>query len=99
MSLAGKWTMTMDTPLGEQRFVWELRSEGQGWSGQMHSRAGTSPLERIDVDGSSISASCTLGTPIGNLALTFRGVASDQEIHGTCQRTYGTMPFSGVRGG
>ena len=31
MSVAGKWNISMDTPIGTQKFTWDLQEAGGGW--------------------------------------------------------------------
>jgi hypothetical protein len=35
MSVAGKWQISMDTPIGTQKFTWDLQQAGAAWKGTM----------------------------------------------------------------
>lgn len=97
MSVAGKWQVTMKTPIGTQQFTWGLQPGQGGWQGTMHSRAGTSELTNIVVEDSRVSFDSRVNSPMGAIDLAFEGSANDDTISGSCRTLFGNSDFSGVR--
>jgi hypothetical protein len=98
MTAAGKWNITMDTPLGTQKFTWDLQPAGTGWKGTMVSQGGPSELTDIRVDGNSVGCSTQVNSPMGAIQLAFSGSVSGDAISGTCKTLFGDQKFSGQRG-
>lgn len=96
-SAAGKWSISMNTPLGAQNFVWDLRSGADGWTGAMDSQSGRSELKDLQVDGDQIQCQSRVQTPLGSLDLTFDATVDGERIGGTCRTSYGAFRFSGRR--
>jgi hypothetical protein len=99
MSVAGKWQVTMPTPIGTMNFRWEI-SEGNGaWSGQMTGDPpiGDSELTDIQASGDAIAFGTVVQSPMGALPLTFEGAASSDTMTGTCKTRFGNNPFTAVR--
>lgn len=99
MSVAGKWNVTMQTPLGTVRFTWDLTSENGAWRGRMlgHGPVGDSDLRSIQVDGDALTCETTTRSPMGPLELSFSGTVEADALSGVCRTTYGDYAFSGVR--
>jgi hypothetical protein len=98
MSAAGKWNVTMDTPIGRQKFVWDLQQSGDAWRGTMDGQAGRSELNNIRVDGDSVGFETRVNSPMGAINLAFDGSISDDQISGTCKTVFGDTQFTGARG-
>jgi hypothetical protein len=98
MSVAGKWNVTMDTPIGRQRFMWELQQSGDIWRGTMDGQAGKSDLNNIRVEGDSVGFDTRVVSPMGAINLTFEGAVSGDQITGACKTIFGNTRFTGVRG-
>jgi hypothetical protein len=97
MSIAGKWRVSMDTPIGKQQFTWELQQVGADWEGMMHSSMGTAELGAIRVSGQQVWFEATVHSPMGSVHLAFAGSAASDRIDGTCKSRFGNHPFSGER--
>jgi len=97
MSVAGKWQVAMDTPLGRQDFTWDLVQTGQGYRGSMHSRAGATPLADICVEGAAFSFGTRVQGALGSLDLAFEGSTASDTVSGTCRTRFGDFRFSGER--
>ncbi|MGH8175191.1 MAG: hypothetical protein ACREV5_02875 [Steroidobacter sp.] len=98
MSVAGKWNVTMDTPIGTQKFEWDLQQAGDGWTGIMNGQAGKSDLSGIKVEGDAVGFETRVSSPMGAINLTFNGSVSGDQISGTCKTIYGNTQFTGQRG-
>lgn len=97
MSVAGKWNITMDTPMGTQKFTWDLQPSGAGWTGTMNGSAGSAELTDIAVDGSNVICRSRVTTPMGPINLTFEGAANGDQISGKCKTMFGDSKFAGTR--
>lgn len=97
MSVAGKWNVTMDTPMGTQKLTWDFQPSGAGWTGTMDGTAGRADLTDIAVDGSNVSFRSRVSTPMGALNLTFQGAANGDRISGVCKTMFGDAKFEGSR--
>jgi hypothetical protein len=97
MSAAGKWQVTMETPIGTQKFTWNLQQSTAGWSGTMQSQAGSSELKGVRVDGDQVAFESKVNSPMGSIHVAFSGAVAGDRIGGTCKTAYGDMPFSAER--
>jgi hypothetical protein len=97
MSAAGKWQVTMETPIGTQKFTWDLQQSGGGWTGTMNSQAGAAELKSVRVDGAQVAFESKVGTPMGQINVAFSGTVTGDRISGSCKTVYGDMPFSAQR--
>lgn len=98
MSIAGKWNVTMNTPIGAQKFVWDLQQAGGQWSGSMESPFGKSDLRDVKVNGADVGFSASVNSPMGALDLAFSGAVNGDQISGMCKTRFGDSPFTGERG-
>jgi hypothetical protein len=98
MNVEGKWNISMSTPIGTQKFTWELTPAGAGWKGTMVSQAGPSELTEIRVDGASVGCNSRVNSPMGAIDLQFSGSVTGDQISGTCKTLFGDQKFSGQRG-
>ena len=99
MSIAGKWRVTMPTPIGTLNFVWDLVEQGGAWRGQMSGEppVGNSELTGIEVAGDTATFQTTVQSPMGSLPVTFKGTAADDKMTGTCKTRFGDNQFVAVR--
>lgn len=98
MSVAGKWNVTMDTPIGTQKFVWDLQHAEGGWKGAMEGQTGRSELNAIKVDGNNFGFDTRVNSPMGAINLTFSGAVNGDQISGACKTMFGNSQFTGQRG-
>src|SRR5688572_16982929 len=80
MSVAGKWQVAMDTPIGKQKFTWDLQQAGAGWKGSMDGQAGVTELTDIKVAGGDVSFGTRVNSPMGTIDLAFSGAATGDQI-------------------
>ncbi|HEV8332142.1 MAG TPA: hypothetical protein VGQ22_12030 [Steroidobacteraceae bacterium] len=97
MSVAGKWQISMDTPIGTQKFTWDLQPAGAAWKGTMNASNGASELSNLQVSGSNVGCSAKVSTPLGQVDVTFEGAVTGDKIGGTCRTQFGNFQFSGDR--
>lgn len=97
MSVAGKWNVTMDTPIGTQKFSWNLQESGGAWSGTMDSQGGPSQLSAVKVEGDKLSFNTTVQSPMGTVNLAFSGAVAGASVSGVCKTMFGDLAFSGAR--
>jgi hypothetical protein len=97
MSLAGKWSVSMDTPIGRQQFGWEIKESGGSWSGVMDGPTGRAELKDIRVNGDSVAFETRINSPMGALDLNFSGAVQGDQISGTCKTLFGNAQFAGTR--
>lgn len=97
MSVAGKWNVTMDTPIGTQKFSWDLKSAGGDWTGTMEAANGRAELKDIKVNGDAVAFEADVSTPMGAVHVAFDGAASGDRITGTGKTMFGNFQFTGSR--
>ncbi len=97
MSAAGKWNISMDTPIGKQQFTWDVREGQNGWEGALQGPTGGAELKNVRVDGEQVQCESRVSGPMGPINLAFTGNITGDEISGTCKTAFGNAPFSGRR--
>lgn len=97
MNVAGKWQISMDTPIGTQKFTWDLQAAGAGWKGTMDAPTGSAELSNVQISGANVGCNARVNTPLGMVDVTFEGAVADDKIGGTCRTQYGNFQFSGER--
>jgi len=98
MSVAGKWNVTMETPIGTQKFVWDLQSQAGAWSGTMAASTGTTALTNIVADGDRFSCESNVSSPMGSIHVAFSGEVTGNTVTGSCRTQFGNSAFTGTRG-
>jgi hypothetical protein len=88
---AGKWSLTMNTPMGMQTLTVDL--DGRS----LRSKLGDSTLENIVTTGNDVSFASTLKTPMGAVQAQFKGTTNGSKISGLCTTAFGELPFEGQR--
>ena len=95
--LAGTWTLTIDTPRGEQNPKLEVIQADGAYTGTYHSLRGPIALNNVQTDGKSFSFDIQITVPIGNLDVSYIGEIDGDNMSGTVVNPRGEVPFSGVR--
>jgi hypothetical protein len=96
MSDAGKWKMTMNTPIGAQQLTAEIRPDGS-LTFPRYPQTGASKLEAVKVDGASVAFNVTVNSLMGRVNLAFTGTIAGNQISGTCKTRFGDMNFTGEK--
>lgn len=99
MSVVGNWKLTMETPFGVQTPLLAIQQEAGTHSGTLTGNAGATPLEQLKVEGTAMSFSAMVSTPMGQFSVTFRATVDGNALKGEYETMMGTTEFSGVREG
>jgi hypothetical protein len=97
MSVAGKWNVSMDTPIGRQQFGWDIQESGGAWSGVMDGPTGRAELRQIKVSGENVAFETRINSPMGAIDLNFSGAVAGDQISGMCKTMFGNVQFNGTR--
>lgn len=98
MSAAGRWNITLNTPMGPQSGVLELVAEGSTLTGWMSNGEHRIAVEDGRADGERLTWSAKLTKPMRmNLKITASVTASS--IEGEARHLLGRAKFSGTRVG
>ncbi len=98
--LSGMWTLTWETPRGEQSFEIEIEQSETTFTGMAEGPRGEMPIEEGEIDGDDISFVMTISMPARgggqgrSLEQVFEGKLVDGKIEGEIQ-----MPAMGRGGG
>jgi hypothetical protein len=94
MSIAGKYDITVQSPMGAQPSVLEINADG---SGTQSAQGRTQPIANGKIDGNTISWSNSITTPFP-MTLEFVGTVDGDKIAGNVKAgSFGSFPFSGKR--
>ncbi len=98
MSVEGQWNVTMETPLGTQRFSLKFSQSAGAWSGTMVAeKTGASELSALKVDGATVSFETKVSSPMGPLKLDMSGTVQGDTLTGVCKTMLGNANFSAMR--
>lgn len=92
MGAVGSWTMTMQTPMGEQEAGLILNEDG---TGSMKSMMGELDISGIVYEGNDVSFSAAMGP----ISIDFAGTADGDTFSGKSISPMGESPVTGVRAG
>lgn len=95
----GDWDCVTRTPMGEQKAVLTVQSDGAAFTGRMWSAMGG--LDVIDgrVDGDTLSWKMDMKAPFPILLTCKATVSGDTIEGGVTAGAFGTSPLSGTRKG
>ena len=97
MSVEGTWKVTMNSPMGKQETVLELRSEAGTLTGTQSGEHGSYPITDGQVNGDTISWSSSITSPI-RIVLQFTGVVTGETMKGKVKLgMFGAFDFTGIR--
>ncbi|MGD2046167.1 MAG: hypothetical protein PVJ80_09690 [Gemmatimonadota bacterium] len=97
MAIDGHYTLTLDTPLGEQSGELTLKTEGAGLSGSLANSAGTSEFSGGTIDRDEVAFDTRIPTPIGRLKAHVTGKVSGDHFTGDAKLPLGSAHMEGVR--
>lgn len=99
MSIAGRWNVTMHTPIGTMRFAWDFANEAGQCRGRMVGQppVGDSELSSVQLNGDAVSFETTTKSPMGPLQLAFVGTVAADTMTGTCKTKFGDNAFTAAR--
>lgn len=82
--LAGRWTAEFDSPIGQQKYVYEFKGSGDALSGEAtydHSMGkGTVALKNIKLDGDKISFEEPLTIDGNTITIVYNGTLAGDEL-------------------
>ncbi len=98
MPVDGTWTLSVQTPMGEERSVLTLALDGERLSGTISGAEGTSDLKQAKLAGDVVSWNTDITSPMP-LTLEFSGTVEGDAMTGQVKLgMFGNAPFTGVRG-
>jgi hypothetical protein len=97
-SVAGNWTIEVDSPQGPTKVGLVLAVEGEVLKGTMSSDMGETAFTGTAKDG-AIKFTFDYAGPQGAVAITTTGTVSGDEIKGEMDYGMGVAPFVGKRSG
>ena len=97
MAVDGKWEIVINSPLGAQKASLDIKTDGNVLSGTQQAAQGSGPLENGKVDGSNVSWSAKITSPMP-LTLDFSGTVEGDKLSGSVKAgAFGSFPFTGSR--
>jgi hypothetical protein len=97
MSLVGKWNLTVDSPIGQQKVTVEVSRQNDVLGGTFTNSQGQTPLASARAEGDQAWFDAAAKTPFGEMQLSFHGTIEVDKIYGQCKTTFGSSPFEGTR--
>ena len=97
MSITGSWTLTLNSPLGDQQAQLDLQDAGGALQGTLTGKGDPQPLQRVTAEGDTVSFAADADTPVGRLNLAFTGTVVGDTVSGKYQTPFGAFDFSGTR--
>ncbi len=95
--LGGEWDVTIQTPMGEQSFLFDVRVDGQRFSGHASGELGSLDFDDGVIDGDALSWSMRVKKPFP-MTLAVRATLSGDAIEGIVDAgMMGAMPMAGTR--
>jgi hypothetical protein len=96
MAVNGKWTLSIKTPMGEQKATLELAQDGAALKGTMAGAMGSVAIENGSVDGDAVKWNAKVTSPMP-LTLEFAGKLEGANLAGNVKfGAFGSGPFSGT---
>ncbi len=97
MAVDGKYSITINSPMGAQPADLDLKAEGGALTGTQSSRQGSMAIANGKTEGDSVSWSIDITSPMP-MTLEFSGTVSGDAISGNVKAgAFGSFPFSGKR--
>src|SRR5262245_44114615 len=97
MAVDGKWEITINSPLGAHKAKLEFAADGNRRTGTQQAQGTTQPVANGKVDGSKVSWSANITSPMP-MTLEFSGNVEGDAIKGSVKAgSFGSFPFSGGR--
>ena len=98
MAIDGKWSITMQSPMGARDVNAEFAAAGGTLSGNFAGPQGSAPVVGT-IDGDAVTFAATVAGPMGELELKFAGTVDGDAMSGNVQfGAFGSGPFTGTKG-
>lgn len=97
MAVDGKWNVTVNSPMGPQKSVLDLKADGGVLTGSAAGPQGPQALTDGKVDGNNVSWNMAMTSPMP-MTLGFSGTVDGNKISGSVKAgAFGSFPFTGER--
>ena len=97
MSADGKWTTTMNTPMGAQSGEMELVTDGNSLTGTLSAAGNATEITDGQVDGNNLTWKASVTQPMP-ITLEFSAVVDGDSISGDVKLgAFGNATFTGER--
>lgn len=97
MSVDGKWSLTVKSPMGAQKSDMDLKSDGNTLTGSSSGAGGSQQITDGKVDGNNVFWKAAISTPMP-MTLEFSGTVSGDSMSGNVKAgNFGSFPFEGTR--
>jgi hypothetical protein len=94
--IAGKWTITINTPAGVQTGTLDLAVDGANLTGWVWDERHRVPLSDGTIDGNQLAWSMKVAAKV-KFTLKCKATVEGDRITGTAKHMLGSIAFSGVR--
>jgi hypothetical protein len=99
MSADGRWSVTLQSPMGPQAMTLVLETAGSALSGSLESPMGTQPFDGGTAEGDALAWSVSITQPMA-MTLEFEATVDGDVISGNAKLgSFGTATFEGSREG
>ena len=96
-AIDGDWDVTIKSPMGDQKAVLTVNSDGGSFSGQMSGGLGTMEIPSGSVDGDTISWQMDMTVPMP-MSLDCTATVDGDSVSGEVKAgAFGSMGLSGTR--
>ena len=96
-SVAGNWTLDVDSPQGVMKVGLVLNVEGEALKGSISSEMGEASFAGSVTDG-AVTFTFDMAGPQGPMSVTTKATVTGDEIKGEMDYGMGVAPFTGRRG-
>jgi hypothetical protein len=97
MSVTGKWTVTLKSPMGAMEGTLDLKENGGVVTGTQSGQGQTNEISNGKVDGDKLTWSSQITKPMP-IKLDFSATVTGDAMTGQAKAgAFGTFPFSGKR--
>ena len=94
--IAGKWHVTLNTPVGVRKGVLELKVEGNALTGSLSDGEHHAVISDGKIKGNDLSWSAKIEKPM-RLTFKFSARVENNHISGSARHMLGSATFTGVR--
>jgi hypothetical protein len=94
--IAGKWNVTIKTPVGDKSGVLELKVDGKTLTGSLSDAEHHVLISDGRVEGNQLTWKARITKPM-NLNFKFTAIVEQDRISGDARHLLGTATFSGTR--
>ena len=94
MPITGKWSLTINTPMGTQTPTLTINADG---SGSLDGQRGSQALSNLKVEGESVSYTVQMKAMGQEFTLNCNATAAGDELKGRMDTPMGGVDFTGLR--